>query len=114
MLRVSLVGAGLGGLVAVPLFAAVTSGMGAGELLRAGVGGLAAAVDAVGWVLIPQIALAIAILSLALQQLDDRRVDLALRRAAQVTPQRLGLPAAVFEPAFAARVVGRRDAVRDE
>ena len=48
MLRVSLVGAGLGALVAAPLFAAATSGMSAAELLPAGPGGLAVAVDAVG------------------------------------------------------------------
>lgn len=78
MLRLSLVGAGLGALVAAPLFAAATSGMSATELLRAGGDGLAVAVDAVGWVLIPQVALAIAILSLALQQIAGRLAGIAV------------------------------------
>jgi hypothetical protein len=78
VLRVSLVGAGLGAVVAAPLFAAATSGMSAGELLHAGAGGLALAVDAVGWVFVPQLALAIAILSLALQQLAGRLAGIAV------------------------------------
>jgi len=78
VLRVSLVGAGLGAIVAAPLFAAATSGMSAAELLHAGAAGFALAVDAVGWVLVPQIALAIAILSLALQQLASRLAGMAV------------------------------------
>jgi hypothetical protein len=78
VLRVSLVGAGLGAIVAAPLFAAVNSGMSAAELLHAGAAGLALAVDAVGWVLVPQIVLAIAILSLALQQLAGRLAGIAV------------------------------------
>jgi len=72
VLRVSLVGVGFAALVAAPFLAAAQSGLGIGDLLQAGANGLAAAVDAVGWVLVPQILLAIAILSLALQQLTGR------------------------------------------
>ena len=63
--------------------------MSAAELLHAGAGGLALAVDAVGWVLVPQIALAIAILSLALQQLAGR---LAGDPAVAATPPWLDPP----------------------
>jgi hypothetical protein len=63
---------GFAALVAAPFLAAAQSGLDAGELIQAGADGLAAAVDAVGWVLVPQILLAIAILSLALQQLTGR------------------------------------------
>lgn len=72
MLRVSLVSLGLAFLVALPFAGAAWTGLGAGDLLAAGAAGLAAAVDAVGWVLVPQIALAVAISSLALQQLAGR------------------------------------------
>lgn len=72
MIRVSLVGAALGALVAAPVFAALSSGLAAGELLRAGFDGLEAAVSAVGWVFVPQLALALAIVSLAVQQLAAR------------------------------------------
>jgi len=72
VLRVSLVGIALAGLGAIPLAAVAASGLGPGELLQAGFSGLSAAVDAVGWVLVPQIALAIAILSIAIQQLAGR------------------------------------------
>jgi hypothetical protein len=76
MLRVSLTGVALAALLAVPLFAIATSGLTGRELILAGFDGLTAAVAAVGWVLIPQIALAIAILSAALQQLSGRLAGL--------------------------------------
>ena len=72
MVRVGLVGIALAGLAAIPLAAIAASGLGPGELLQAGFSGLLAAVDAVGWVLVPQIALAVAILSIAIQQLAGR------------------------------------------
>jgi hypothetical protein len=72
VLRVSLVGSCLAALVAAPFLVAARAGLNAAELLEAGASGLAAAVDAVGWVFVPQILLAIAIASLALQQLAGR------------------------------------------
>lgn len=78
MLRVSLVGACLAVLVAAPFFAAVESGLAADALLREGLDGLTAAIDSVGWVLVPQILLAVAILSLALQQLTGRLAGVAV------------------------------------
>ena len=72
MLRVSIVGLGFAALVGAPFVVAAQSGLGAGALLQAGASGLSVAVGAVGWVLVPQILLAIAILSLALQQLTCR------------------------------------------
>jgi len=76
VLRVSLVGIALAGLAAIPFAAVVASGLSAGELLEAGFSGLSAAVDAVGWVLVPQIALAIAILSAAVHQIANRLAGL--------------------------------------
>jgi len=72
VLRVSLVGSCLAALVAAPFLVAAQAGLGAAELLQAGANGLAAAVDTVGWVFVPQVLLAIAISSLALQQLSGR------------------------------------------
>jgi hypothetical protein len=77
--RASLVGVGLGALVAAPIAALVAAGVGASELLRSGADGLAAAVDAVGWVFVPQFALAVAVLSLALQQLATRAAGMELQ-----------------------------------
>jgi len=76
VLRVSLVGVALVALVALPFAAVAAADLGAAELLAAGWSGLSAAVGAVGWVLVPQIALAIAILSIALQQLAGRLAGL--------------------------------------
>jgi hypothetical protein len=75
-LRASLVGVGLAGLLAMPLAAMPAAGVGVGEVLQSAAAGLAAAVDAVGWVLLPQLVLAVAILSLALQQLAARAAGL--------------------------------------
>jgi len=77
VVRVSLVGAGLAALVATPLAFAFAAGLGATELLGAAAAGLVAAVDAVGWVLVPQLLLAVAVLSLALQQLAGRAAGAA-------------------------------------
>ena len=82
MVRVSFVGIALGGLLAAPLVAAAGSGLSAVELARLGAAGLVAAVGAVGWVLVPQILLAVAVVSLALQKLACRTAGLA----AQPTP----------------------------
>jgi hypothetical protein len=77
-MRATLVGIGLGALVAVPIAALAAAGVGFGELLRSAAGGLAAAVDAVGWVFVPQFVLAVAVLSLALQQLATRAAGMEL------------------------------------
>jgi hypothetical protein len=81
VLRVSLVGLVLAALAAVPLAAVAASGLQPAELLGAGITGLSAAVDAVGWVLVPQIALAIAILSVALHQIAARLAGLRVGAA---------------------------------
>jgi hypothetical protein len=70
------VGVGLAGLLAMPLAAMPAAGLEVGEVLRSAAAGLAAAVDAVGWVFLPQLVLAVAILSLALQQLATRAAGL--------------------------------------
>ncbi len=71
-MRTSLVGAVLGSMVAAPLIAAHFLGLDAAALLFAGGDGLAAAVEAVGWVLVPQLFLAVAVFGLALQQIATR------------------------------------------
>ena len=71
-LRGSLVGLALLGLAALPLAALATAGVDADALLGAALGGFVAALDAVGWVFVPQFLLAVAVLSLALQQLATR------------------------------------------
>ena len=71
-MRVSLVGLVLGLMVAAPPALALGTGLGASAVLGAAVAGGLAAVDSVGWVLVPQTLLAIAILGLALQQLACR------------------------------------------
>jgi hypothetical protein len=81
VLRVSLVVAALAALVAIPVAAVAEAGLDATGLLAAGWSGLSAAVDAVGWVLVPQIALAIAILSVVLQQLAGRLAGLRVGAA---------------------------------
>jgi hypothetical protein len=60
------------GLAAVPVYWIFSTGGGGAVLLESAARGLVVAVDAVGWVLIPQIVLAAAILSLALQQIGAR------------------------------------------
>jgi hypothetical protein len=77
-MRATLVGVGFAALVAAPIAALVAAGVGVGELLGSAAGGLAAAVDAVGWVFVPQFALAVAVLSLALQQLAARAAGMEL------------------------------------
>ena len=76
--RVGLVGIGLTALVAVPIAGLAAAGVGFGELLRSAAGGLGAAVDAVGWVFVPQFVLAVAVLSLTLQQLATRAAGMEL------------------------------------
>ena len=79
--RTSVVGVALAGLVAAPLVAASALGLGFETLLRAGADGLVAAVDAVGWVLVPQLALAIAVFGLGLQQLATGAAGLGVAPA---------------------------------
>ncbi len=78
MVRASLVGVGLGALVTAPLLAAFAAGIGAIELLQNGAWGLVGAVDSVGWVFVPQLVLAVAVSSLAVQQIASRAAGLAL------------------------------------
>ena len=72
MLRASVTALGLAVLACAPFFAAAATGLSADALLQAGIQGLGSAVEAVGWVLVPQLLLAVAILSLALQQIAGR------------------------------------------
>lgn len=67
--RASFVALALLGLASLPVLALATSSVDALQLLGAAAGGFLAALDAVGWVFVPQLALAVAVLSLALQQL---------------------------------------------
>lgn len=60
------------GLAVVPIFLMSTVAVNDESLLFSVVEGLILAIDAVGWVLVPQIVLAAAILSLALQQIAAR------------------------------------------
>ena len=80
-LRASVVGLALLGLGALPVIALVTAGVGASELLGAALAGFVAAVDSVGWVFVPQFVLAVAVLSLALQQIFMRMAGHALPAA---------------------------------
>ena len=80
-LRGSLVGMVLLGLAALPLAALATAGVGADALFVAALEGFLAALDAVGWVFVPQFLLAVAVLSLALQQLAARAAGASPRPA---------------------------------
>ena len=76
-MRTSLVGIALGLLAAAPLAAAYSLGFDASTLVRAGAEGLASAVVDVGWVLVPQLLLAVAVVGLTLQQLASRAAGLS-------------------------------------
>jgi hypothetical protein len=78
MVRTSLVGLALGACIAAPVGLLAARGWGAHEALAAGASGLVLSIDAVGWVLLPQLVLAVAVLGLALQQLCLRAAGLPL------------------------------------
>jgi hypothetical protein len=67
--RASVAGLLLAALLAAPVWVAVRTGISAEAFAPAAVAGFADAVDAVGWVLVPQLALAVAVLGLALRRL---------------------------------------------
>ena len=71
-IRSSLAGVALGALIVVPAAALAAASTGAGGLVPAVVTGLVSAVDRVGWVLAPQILLAVAVVGVALQRLTCR------------------------------------------
>ena len=79
-LRAGFVGLALGGLLLAPALLLLV--MGQGEAPAALVGrsaaGFAAAVDAVGWVFVPQFLLGVAVVSVALQRLAARAAGAAL------------------------------------
>ena len=75
--RLAASGVLLGALLAAPLLFAAGEGLGPAALPAAAVAGLLAAIDGVGWVLVPQLLLAIAVLGLALEQLATRAAGLA-------------------------------------
>ncbi|MBT37408.1 MAG: hypothetical protein CL938_02540 [Deltaproteobacteria bacterium] len=77
-LRASAVGVALAGLLGLPVLLLAGAAPGFEALALQVAGGFAAAVDAVGWVFIPQFALAAAILSLALQRLVTRAAGAVL------------------------------------
>jgi len=66
------VGVLLGVLLAAPVLLAAGTGLGPAALPAAAAAGLLAAIDSVGWVLVPQLLLAVAVLGLALEQLATR------------------------------------------
>lgn len=76
-LRASAVGLTLIGFAAAPLVWLAAAGPGLAGLGADVVAGARAALDAVGWVLVPQTALAVAVLGAALQQLACRAVGTA-------------------------------------
>jgi hypothetical protein len=76
-MRGTVLSAGLGALAAAPVVALMLSGIGPGELASASAHGLVAEVESVGWVLVPQIVLAVGIFGLALQQGVRRAAGLA-------------------------------------
>jgi hypothetical protein len=72
LMRKGGVGLLLGVLLAAPLLAAAWAGLGPADCAALFVAGLSTAVDLVGWVLVPQLALAVAVLGLALHSLAVR------------------------------------------
>ncbi len=68
-MRASVAGLLLAALLAAPLWVAAQAGITAEAFVPAALAGFADAVDAVGWVLVPQLALAVAVLGLALRRL---------------------------------------------
>jgi len=74
--RAVLAAAALGALAAAPPAVLLLAGAGPVELARAAAAGLAAEVASVGWVLVPQIVLAVGIGGLALQQAARRAAGL--------------------------------------
>ncbi len=66
----------LGALCVAPLAAAFAMGVGPGEGVRLVAAGFLGAVDAVGWVLVPQLVLATAVLALGLEKLTARAAGL--------------------------------------
>jgi hypothetical protein len=75
-LRTTLVGAALGALIAVPAGVVIAAGGGPGGVVPALAAGLASGVDRVGWVLAPQLLLAVAVIGVALQRLSCRAAGL--------------------------------------
>ncbi len=75
-MRASATGLVLGALCVTPLAAAFAMGVGVGEGVRLVVAGFLGAVDAVGWVLVPQLILATAVLALGLEKLTVRAAGL--------------------------------------
>jgi hypothetical protein len=65
--------------MAAPVLLLVSAGAGVAELAGSVAAGFAAAIDAVGWVFVPQFLLAVAVFSLALQRLAGRAAGLAIQ-----------------------------------
>ena len=80
-LRASAVCAALAALLGLPVLLLAGAAAGVEALALQVADGFVAAVDAVGWVFVPQFALAAAILSLALQRLAVRAAGEALEHA---------------------------------
>ena len=78
-MRASFVGVGLGAVLAAPGVALAAAGIAMGDFLPAVAVGFVAALADVGWVLVPQIILAIAVLGLALEQIACRVSGLPTR-----------------------------------
>jgi hypothetical protein len=76
-LRSGLTGALLAGSIGLSLFWMLELGEGVAGASRAAVAGFASAIDAVGWVLVPQALLAVAVFGVALQHLTSRLAGVA-------------------------------------
>jgi hypothetical protein len=85
-LRVGLVGTSLAALVALPLFWLASVGPGLAQGARAALAGLAIALDQVGWVLVPQAALGVAVLGAALQRIASRAAGIAAPAPSWIDP----------------------------
>jgi hypothetical protein len=81
VLRASAVCVALVALAAAPLAAALAAGAGVGEIGRAAAAGVSAAIDAVGFVVVPQALLGAAVAAVALERLAARAAALRLAEA---------------------------------
>jgi hypothetical protein len=85
-LRVGLVGVSLAALAGLPLFWLASVGPGLPHGARAAVAGFVVALDHVGWVLVPQAALGVAVIGAALQRGASRAAGVAAPAPAWIDP----------------------------
>ena len=85
-LRAGLVGASIAALAGLPLFWLASVGPGLAHGARAAVAGFIVALDHVGWVLVPQAVLGVAVLGAALQRVAGRAAGTAVPAPAWIDP----------------------------